>query len=169
MTFDAAEAEGGVLKRLIDALEQVLDALASPIEGIPERGLWLVGRSSGEGCFSRTLYLLEDGRLAEVDRRPLELGETDAVETTLRIRTPAEAVVCFPLAEMIKELHEKVGDLAVQSRATIDIALITEGFCLNALPALEELRGLPAEALAAVGAASLTVGGQNGKKAPRAS
>jgi hypothetical protein len=168
MTFDAAEAEGVVLGKLIHALEPVLDALASPIESLPERGLWLTERNNGEG-FSRTLYLLEDGRLAEVDRRPVDLGETDAYETKLRIRTPAEAVVCFPLAEIIQELHEKVGDLAVQSRATIDIAQITEAFCLAALPVLEELRALPAEALAAVDACSLTVGVENGKKVPRAS
>jgi hypothetical protein len=168
MSFDAAEAEGVVLKKLIDALEPVLDALASPIESLPERGLWLTGRNNGEG-FSRTLYLLEDGRLAEVDRRPLDLGETDEYETKLTIRTPAEAVVCFPLAEMIQQLHQKVGDQALESRVTADVALITEAFCLAALPVLESLRALPAEALAAVASCSLTVDVESGKTVPRAS
>lgn len=132
---DGAPSEAVVLDKLIDVVQRVLPALASQIGTLPEHAVCLVEtgyRGSG-------LYVLADGRLAEVQR-----------DGTWLIVTPAEAVERFSLPAIIYELHRKVGEQVTKSLEVMAEAAITEAECTAMLPVLETLRGFPAEDLAAV-------------------
>ena len=135
-----SEAEAALLGRIIETVKPALRALASGIKSrdyqtagrdgchpvhtydtFDERGVCLVdaytsrkdetgNRGSNEGS---RLYLLDDGRLAEVEREGTWSrwqGEPDTYEATLTIVSVAVAVARYELADMIEAINTKLAE-----------------------------------------------------------
>ena len=134
------EAEAALLGRIITTVKPALRALASAIKSrdyqtagrngcnpvhtydtFDDRGVCLVDGfdhdkdetgNRGTNSGSR-LYLLDDGRLAEVEREGTWSrwqGEPDTWEATLTIVSAVEAVDRYELADMIEALNTKLAE-----------------------------------------------------------
>jgi len=134
------QAEAALLTRIIETVKPALRALASgiyrtwrctsgrngcnPVEEkdyFEERGVCLVDdfdrdkdESGNRGTYGGSrLYLLSDGRLAEVDREgtwSCWQGEWDSEECTLAIVDAAHAVKTYELTDMIEVLTAKLNE-----------------------------------------------------------
>jgi hypothetical protein len=135
-----SEAEAALLGRIIETVKPALRALASGIKSrdyqtagrngcnpvhtydtFPERGVCLVdgydhdkdeSGNRGSNGGSR-LYLLDDGRLAEVERSgswSCWQGEPDQWEATMTIVSAAVAVARYELTDMIEAINTKLAE-----------------------------------------------------------
>ncbi len=161
-----AAAEAALLERIVETVKPALRALASAIKSrdystggrngcnpvhtydtFTERGVCLVdgydhdkdetgNRGSNGGS---RLYLLDDGRLAEVAREgtwSCWQGEADTWEAELTIVTPAEAVARYELASIVGTLNAKLEEQAKGSKAKRTKAATARAAKLAAVGAL---------------------------------